>query len=93
METKVSYSGKMADKENALLEEARRAGIIPVFYDPSPEVAWQVLVTCYGCGLRVFELADRGEDADEVFRSLFLQKSGYLAWCWAWAPCSRQKMH
>lgn len=42
-------------------------GIVPVFYHKDPEVAKNVLKSCYEGGIRVFEFTNRGDFAHEVF--------------------------
>jgi 2-dehydro-3-deoxyphosphogluconate aldolase / (4S)-4-hydroxy-2-oxoglutarate aldolase len=42
-------------------------GIIPVFYDPDPDLCFEVAKACYNGGLRVFEFTNRGDFAHEVF--------------------------
>lgn len=45
-------------------------GIVPVFYNSSLEVSKNVLRACYEGGIRVFEFANRGDFAHEVFGEL-----------------------
>ena len=45
-------------------------GIVPVFYHKDPEVAKNVLKSCYEGGIRVFEFTNRGDFAHEVFSEL-----------------------
>ena len=44
-----------------------KAGIIPVFYHPDPEICFEVIRACYLGGLDVFEFTNRGDFAHEVF--------------------------
>lgn len=48
----------------------RETGLIPVFYHPDPETAWQVVKSCYEGGVRVFEFTNRGDFACDVFSVL-----------------------
>lgn len=48
----------------------KATGLVPVFYHKDPEVAKQVLKACYEGGIRVFEFANRGDFAQEVFAEL-----------------------
>ncbi|MBP5334515.1 MAG: bifunctional 4-hydroxy-2-oxoglutarate aldolase/2-dehydro-3-deoxy-phosphogluconate aldolase [Bacteroidales bacterium] len=47
-----------------------RTGLVPVFYNPDPETSKAVLKACFDGGVRLFEFADRGPCAKEVFKSL-----------------------
>lgn len=47
--------------------EMKKSAVIPVFYNPDPEVCLKVAKACYNGGLRVFELTNRGDYAHEVF--------------------------
>lgn len=44
-----------------------KAGIIPVFYNPDPEICFDVIQTCFNGGFNVFEFTNRGDFAHEVF--------------------------
>ena len=48
----------------------RNARIIPLFYHPDPETAWQVAAACYRGGAQVLEFTHRGAFAHEVFAAL-----------------------
>ncbi len=45
-------------------------GMVPVFYDPNPEVARKVAAACMGGGCRLLEFTNRGDHAWEVFSDL-----------------------
>jgi 2-dehydro-3-deoxyphosphogluconate aldolase / (4S)-4-hydroxy-2-oxoglutarate aldolase len=45
-------------------------GLMPLFYHPDPEVAFQVAQACYRGGARVLEFTNRGHYAHEVFAAL-----------------------
>ena len=45
-------------------------GMVPVFYNPDEKTSKAVLKACFDGGARLFEFADRGPDAREVFRCL-----------------------
>lgn len=47
-----------------------RTGVIPVFFHPDVEIAYQVVKACYNGGVRVFEFTNRGDFAHEVFGEL-----------------------
>ena len=47
-----------------------RTGLVPVFYNPDPETSKAVLKACFDGGVRLFEFADRGPCAKEVFKCL-----------------------
>ena len=44
--------------------------MVPVFYHKDPQTAKQVVKACYEGGVRVFEFANRGDFAQEVFGEL-----------------------
>lgn len=52
------------------LTSIKNTGIVPVFYHSDIEVAKEVLLACYKGGIRVFEFANRGDFAQEVFANL-----------------------
>lgn len=60
----------MTRSSEEILEKIRHSRIIPVFYHQDLEVAKAVIDACYHGGLRVFEFANRGENAYEVFVQL-----------------------
>jgi 2-dehydro-3-deoxyphosphogluconate aldolase / (4S)-4-hydroxy-2-oxoglutarate aldolase len=45
-------------------------GLVPLFYHPDPDVAFEVAAACYRGGARVLEFTNRGHFAHEVFASL-----------------------
>jgi 2-dehydro-3-deoxyphosphogluconate aldolase / (4S)-4-hydroxy-2-oxoglutarate aldolase len=47
--------------------EMKKTGIVPVFYNPDPELCFEVARACYKGGMRVFELTNRGDYAHEIF--------------------------
>lgn len=47
--------------------EMNNSGIVPVFYNPDPEICFEVAKACYAGGLRIFELTNRGDYAHEIF--------------------------
>ena len=49
------------------MEAIGRTGMVPVFYNPDPEVAKQVVKACYDGSVRAFEFTNRGDFALEVF--------------------------
>jgi 2-dehydro-3-deoxyphosphogluconate aldolase/(4S)-4-hydroxy-2-oxoglutarate aldolase len=42
-------------------------GLLPLFYHPDPETAFQVVAACYRGGARAVEFTNRGDYAHEVF--------------------------
>ena len=50
-----------------VLAQMEETPIVPVFYHADAEVAKKVLKACYDGGVRVFEFANRGDFAQEVF--------------------------
>lgn len=53
-----------------VLSTIRETGMVPVFYHKDPQTAKQVVKACYEGGVRVFEFANRGDLAQEVFGEL-----------------------
>lgn len=53
-----------------VLAAMKETGIVPVFYHGDVETAKHVLKACYEGGIRVFEFANRGDFAQEVFGEL-----------------------
>lgn len=48
----------------------QNSGLVPLFYHPDPEVAFQVAAACHRGGARVLEFTNRGPFAHEVFAEL-----------------------
>lgn len=46
------------------------SGVMPLFYTPDPEIAFQVAAACYRGGAKVIEFTNRGDYAHEVFSIL-----------------------
>lgn len=45
-------------------------GLVPLYYEPDPEMAGRLAVACVNGGARVVELTDRGPGAIEAFRAV-----------------------
>ncbi|RMG68871.1 MAG: bifunctional 4-hydroxy-2-oxoglutarate aldolase/2-dehydro-3-deoxy-phosphogluconate aldolase, partial [Bacteroidetes bacterium] len=45
-------------------------GLVPIFFNPDPEVCKQVAKACYAGGIRILEFTNRGEGAYDAFRAL-----------------------
>ena len=60
----------MAKTKTEILSLFEKCGMIPVFYHPDYGVCKNVVDACYAGGLRIFEYANRGEKAAEVFQKL-----------------------
>jgi 2-dehydro-3-deoxyphosphogluconate aldolase/(4S)-4-hydroxy-2-oxoglutarate aldolase len=45
-------------------------GIVPVFYHPDPEIAYNVILGCVDGGVRCFEFTNRGDQAHVVFQEV-----------------------
>ncbi len=56
--------------KSEVLSTIRETGLVPVFYHADAQIARQVLKACYDGGIRVFEFANRGDFAQEVFGEL-----------------------
>jgi 2-dehydro-3-deoxyphosphogluconate aldolase/(4S)-4-hydroxy-2-oxoglutarate aldolase len=52
------------------LRAMMETGMVPVFYNSSPEISRQVVKACYDGGVRVFEFTNRGDYAHEVFEEV-----------------------
>ena len=48
-------------------------GMVPVFYNPDPGVAVNVIKACLDGGVRCFEFTNRGDRAHEVFGEVIKQ--------------------
>lgn len=46
------------------------SGLIPLFYHPEPETAFQVIAACHRAGARAVEFTNRGDFAHEVFGAI-----------------------
>jgi 2-dehydro-3-deoxyphosphogluconate aldolase / (4S)-4-hydroxy-2-oxoglutarate aldolase len=53
-----------------VLQTLTQSGLVPLFYHPDPETAFQVAAACYRGGARVLEFTNRGHFAHEVFADL-----------------------
>ena len=42
-------------------------GLVPLFYNPDPQVCREVITACHAGGAKVFEFTNRGDFAHEVF--------------------------
>ena len=60
----------MAKTKTEILSLFEKCGMIPVFYHPDYGVCKNVVDACYAGGPRIFEYANRGEKAAEVFQKL-----------------------
>ena len=60
----------MGFTKEQIFSAMERTGLVPVFYNPDPETAKAVLKACFEGGVRLFEFADRGPGAKEVFKCL-----------------------
>ncbi len=61
-----------------VLQTIMQTGMVPVFYNPDPEISRQILRACYEGGVRAFEFTNRGDFAHEVFRELVKYASAEL---------------
>ena len=53
-----------------ILQKLKEFPIVPVFYHADITYTQNILQACYESGLRVFEYTNRGENAQEVFKTL-----------------------
>ncbi len=54
-----------------VINRIREKACIPVFYHSDKEICREVLTACYEGGLRLFELTNRGDYAQDVFADLY----------------------
>ena len=59
---------KRTRSETALL--MRETGVVPLYYNPDPDICKKVIRACYDGGLKIFEFTNRGDFAHEVFGEL-----------------------
>ena len=55
-------------------------GLVPLFYDPDPEVAGRLAFACVEGGARVVELTNRGPGALQAFAAVVERLSGSDVW-------------
>jgi 2-dehydro-3-deoxyphosphogluconate aldolase/(4S)-4-hydroxy-2-oxoglutarate aldolase len=60
----------MRPSKQTILESVHTTGLMPLFYNADVEVAKHVLETAYRGGAKVFEYANRGTKALEIFKEL-----------------------
>jgi len=60
----------MRFSKQQIIDEIKRAGIVPLFTHDDPDDAQQVLEAAYSGGIRVFEFTNRRQNSFEVFRHL-----------------------
>ena len=53
-----------------VIESAISTGVVPVFYNADLNISIEVMKACYNGGIRVFEFANRGDFAQEIFGEL-----------------------
>ena len=53
-----------------VLNTIMETGLIPVFYNPDPEVAKKIVAACTAGGARVAEFTNRGDFAPQVFQEV-----------------------
>lgn len=58
-------------KRSDVLSAMKKTGVIPVFYNPDPEVAKHIIAACAEGGANVIEFTNRGDQALEVFKELY----------------------
>tara|TARA_B100000586_G_scaffold246674_1_gene202911 strand:- start:93 stop:761 length:669 start_codon:yes stop_codon:yes gene_type:complete len=54
------------------LNYIKECKVVPVFYDPDPDVAIEVVSACHKGGIKILEFTNRGDFAWEVFKKLEL---------------------
>lgn len=60
----------MRFSKQQIIEEIKKAGVVPLFTHDDPDDAQQVLEAAYSGGIRVFEFTNRRQNSFEVFRHL-----------------------
>lgn len=53
-----------------VLSTAQDQGMVPLFFNPDPEIGKKVLKACYDGGSRILEFTNRGDYAHQVFEEL-----------------------
>ncbi|MFN4079439.1 MAG: bifunctional 4-hydroxy-2-oxoglutarate aldolase/2-dehydro-3-deoxy-phosphogluconate aldolase [Saprospiraceae bacterium] len=53
-----------------VFEQIISGGLVPLFYTPDPETAFEIARACYEGGARILEFTNRGDYAHEVFIAL-----------------------
>lgn len=53
-----------------VLSMVEQQGLVPVFFNPDPEISLKVMMACHKGGARCLEMTNRGDGAVEVFRHL-----------------------
>lgn len=48
----------------------KETGVIPVFFNPDPEICKNIVKACYDGGMRLFEFTNRGDFATLIFAEL-----------------------
>ena len=48
----------------------RETGVIPLYYNPDPDIMKEVISACYRGGMTIFEFTNRGDMAHELFAEL-----------------------
>jgi 2-dehydro-3-deoxyphosphogluconate aldolase/(4S)-4-hydroxy-2-oxoglutarate aldolase len=56
-----------------IVEEILRVGLVPVFYNDDPEIAFEVARACLEGGARLVEFTNRGDRAHDVFNRLSMR--------------------
>ena len=54
--------------------------VVPVFYNPDPQVCISVFKACFAGGIRVFEFTNRGENALQTFKLLKQEANNYQSY-------------
>jgi 2-dehydro-3-deoxyphosphogluconate aldolase/(4S)-4-hydroxy-2-oxoglutarate aldolase len=55
---------------NTVSDKLNETGVIPVFYHPDADLAYQVIKACYEGGIRAVEFTNRGDGAHLVFQNV-----------------------
>jgi len=55
------------NKESAFIAKMYSGGIMPIFFDPNPEICVKIIQTAYDAGIRVIEMVNRGKEAPDIF--------------------------
>lgn len=58
------------ERNEAIIQQIKQQGILPLFYHADKEVCLEVTGALYAAGIRVIEFTNRGEEAMNNFRAL-----------------------
>jgi 2-dehydro-3-deoxyphosphogluconate aldolase/(4S)-4-hydroxy-2-oxoglutarate aldolase len=66
------------DRNESIIQQIKKQGILPLFYHKEPEVCLSVVATLYDAGIRVIEFTNRGEQAMANFKKLVAERNSKM---------------